>query len=100
MTKRIEPSRKHGPFDPRWPSFRKADRLEEARLGAIMPAALKAWEGEGGAVLPEERRTNPKTRQRPNADAAEVGGAFVRPRLVWQPRRVTKSDLQRVRSSK
>jgi hypothetical protein len=82
MTKRIEPSRKHGPFDTRWPSFRRVDRLEEARLGAIMPAALQAWEGEGDAVLQGERQTNPTMRARPNADAVRVGGAFVRPSPV------------------
>jgi hypothetical protein len=64
VMKRIEHSRKHGPFDPRWLTVRpleEVEQLEEAPPTAITPAALQAWEAEGGAVLPEERRTNPKT---------------------------------------
>jgi hypothetical protein len=83
--KRIEPSRKHGPFDLRWltvRSLKEAEQPEEARPEAITRAAVQAWEGEGGAVLPQELRGNPKTRQRPNTGGAEVGSASVRPRLV------------------
>jgi hypothetical protein len=50
--KRIEPARKHGPFDPRWLAVRsrkEAEQLQVAPLEAIAPAALQAWEGEGGA---------------------------------------------------
>jgi hypothetical protein len=53
VMKRIEPARKHGPFDPRWLTVRarkEAEQLEEAPPGAITPAALQAWEGEGGAA--------------------------------------------------
>jgi hypothetical protein len=52
MTRTIEHSRKHGPFDPRWPTLRSptgTEQLEEARLGAIMQTAVQAWEWEGGA---------------------------------------------------
>jgi hypothetical protein len=59
MTLRIEPSRRHGPFDPRWlpvRSLKDAAQPEEAWSGT----AVEAWEGEGGALLREERPTNPK----------------------------------------
>ena len=61
MTTMIEHSRKHGPFDPRWLTFRAVrgfEQLERARPAAIRRAAVQAWEGEGGALLPEERPIN------------------------------------------
>jgi len=86
MTRSIEHARKHGPFDPRWPTARPVsefEQLEHARPAAITWSAVQAWEGEGGAVLPENRPTNRKTRERRSADAAGVGSATVRPRLVF-----------------
>jgi hypothetical protein len=85
MTRRIEAARKHGPFDLRWLTVRPERELaqpEQARPAAITWPAAQAWEGEGGALLPEERPANGKTRERRSADAAGVGGAAVRPRLV------------------
>jgi hypothetical protein len=71
MTLRIEPSRRHGPFDPRYlarrhprrmpaapylsgvrkgnRSLEETERSKEAH-GGVLRAAVQAWEGEGGAV--------------------------------------------------
>ena len=38
MTKRIEPSRKHGPFDPRWPSLRS-----RRKAGSLTAAGTVRW---------------------------------------------------------
>jgi hypothetical protein len=57
--KRIELSRKHGPFDPRWPAVRRvkdATRLDAEQLATSLPGALRRWESEGGATRPERRR--------------------------------------------
>ena len=67
MTRTIEHSRKHGPFDPRWPTLRsltETDQPDDAWPAAITRAAVEAWEGEGGAVYREARRTNTTTRGR------------------------------------
>ena len=86
MTRTIEPSRKHGPFDPRWLTFRAVrgfEQLERARPAAIRRAAVQAWEGEGGALLPEERPISRNTGERRSADAVEVGSAAALPRLAF-----------------
>ena len=73
MTRRIESARKHGPFDLRWLTARPVREFaqpDQGRPTAITWAAAQAWEGEGGALLPEERPTNRKTRERRSADAA------------------------------
>ena len=65
--KRIEPSRKHGPFDPRWIALRRtrvAERLDEEWLTTSAPLALKRWESEGGAVLADERGGIPPSSSR------------------------------------
>jgi hypothetical protein len=62
MTRRIEPSRRHGPFDPRYlrrsaggitkalvAPLDEAERLQE-RHGAVLRDAVQAWEGEGGTA--------------------------------------------------
>jgi hypothetical protein len=81
MTRTIQESRKHGPFDPRWLTFRAVrgvEQLERARPAAIKRAAVQAWEGEGGALLPEERPIIWNTGERRSADAVEVGGVAAR----------------------
>ena len=86
MTRKIEHSRRHGPFDPRWltaRAVREFEQLERARPAAIRRAAVRAWEGEGGALLPEERPINRETGVRRGADAVEVGGAAAPPRLAF-----------------
>jgi hypothetical protein len=86
MTRRIEPARKHGSFDPRWLTarpVREVEQPEQARRAAMTWSAVQAWEGEGGALLPEKRPTNRKTREPYSANAAGVGGAALRPRLVF-----------------
>ena len=53
MTTTIEHSRRHGPHDPRWQTLRslkETGQLEEARPGAIAPAAVQAWEGDALAL--------------------------------------------------
>jgi hypothetical protein len=85
MTRTIEHSRKHGPFDPRWLTFRAVrgfEQLERARPAARR-AAVQAWEGEGGALLPEERPISRNTGERRSADAVEAGGAAALPRLAF-----------------
>ena len=57
--KRIELSRKHGPFDPRWPAARRvndAARLDAEPLATSLPGQLRRWESEGGATLADRRR--------------------------------------------
>jgi hypothetical protein len=57
--KRIELSRKHGPFDPRWPAVRRvndAKRLDAESLATSFPGELRRWESEGGAMRPDRRR--------------------------------------------
>jgi hypothetical protein len=74
MTLRIEPARKHGPFDPRWLTARlvkELGQLAEAPPEAIPWPALQAWEGEGGAPRAEARPTNRKTRARLDADVRQ-----------------------------
>ena len=86
MTRTIQHSRKHGPFDPRWLTFRAVrgvEQLERARPAAIKRAAVQAWDGEGGALLPEERPISRNTGERRSADAVEVGGAAAPPRLAF-----------------
>jgi hypothetical protein len=71
MTRRIDPSRRHGPFDPRYAArgrrarpaltTRRIETKERIlfiatpeRLGErhdrVLRAAVQAWEGEGGAA--------------------------------------------------
>ena len=73
MTLRVEPARKHGPFDPRWLTPRAVTEVpqpgETPPEGTSWPA-LQAWEGEGGAPLAEERPKNRQTRERRGASAA------------------------------
>ena len=74
MTLRVEPARKHGPFDPRWltaPAVKESAQPAAAPPAAITWPALQAWEGEGGAPLPEERPTKRKTRERRGAAATQ-----------------------------
>jgi hypothetical protein len=74
MTRSIDP-REHGPLDQRQPTprpMREAEQLGHARPAAITCAAVQAWEGEGGALLPEERPTNRETRERRGADERSV----------------------------
>jgi hypothetical protein len=74
MTLRVEPARKHGPFDPRWLTARAVEGLgqpPEAPPEAITWPALQAWEGEGGAPLPEERPMDRKVRERRAAAAVQ-----------------------------
>jgi hypothetical protein len=62
--RRIELSRKHGPFDPRWPALRRLkgpSRIDARSVATSVRGDLKRWESEGGALLPDARPTTLST---------------------------------------
>ena len=75
----LEPSRKHGHYDQRWPAWslhststtpsgarangfadsaKGAERLKQSRDEVLGGAAIDAWEGEGGAANSRPRHQN------------------------------------------
>ena len=65
VMKRIEPSRKHGPFDPRWIALRRLKDAERPTKSGPRPALRsrsETWESEGGAVLAGRARRTPRDR--------------------------------------